>query len=256
MAIALSPWSWFIRLGVVLSLLAVPARTVAAQDSTTVTGNLWLDFIVNWRFAPEFRFWADNYYRTLVSGASTQHMVGTRPELAYSALGWLQVMGGANIRYTDESDGLNSWELRPYLGVQFIGDRFRRVVVRNYTRLEYRKFLYTEADSTEASWRLRTRFEIQGLVSGKTFVDPGSWRLSGDVEFFIDLSEPVDERFADRARIRLGVGHVRTLKWHFDAFYILQFSRDTRTSGVTSIDNYLRLRVKFFPETRFLYWLR
>jgi hypothetical protein len=122
--------------------------------------------------------------------------------------------------------------------------------------LEYRKFLYTDSDSTAASWRLRTRFEIQGLVSGKTFVDPGSWRLSGDVEFFVDLSEPVDERFADRARIRLGVGHVRTLKWHFDAFYILQFSRDTRTSEVTSIDNFLRLRAKFFPETRFLYWLR
>jgi len=165
-------------------------------------------------------------------------------------------MGGANIRYTDDSDGLNSWELRPYIGVQFIGDRFRRVVVQNFTRLEYRKFLYTGSDSTSASWRLRTRFEIAGLVSGKSFVDPGSWEISADVEFFVDLSEPVGERFADRARIRLGVGHVRTLKWHFDAFYILQFSRETKTSGVTGIDNFLRLRVKFYPDTRFLYWLR
>lgn len=256
MAIAPSPRSWFVRVGMVMVLLAVPVRTAAAQDSTTVTGNLWLDFIVDWRFAPEFRFWADNYYRTLFTGGPTQRMVGTRPELSYAALGWLQVMAGTNIRYTDDSDGLNSWELRPYLGVQFIGDRFRRVVVQNYSRLEYRKFLYTDSDSTAASWRFRTRFAIQGLVSGKTFIDPGSWRLSGDVEFFVDLSEPVPEPFADRARIRLGVGHVRTLKWHFDAFYILQFSRDTRNSGVNSIDNFLRLRVKLYPETRFLYWLR
>jgi hypothetical protein len=103
---------------------------------------------------------------------------------------------------------------------------------------------------------LRTRFAIKGLVSGKTFLDPGSWNFSGDAEFFIDLSNPVEERFADRVRFRLGVGHVRTLKWHFDAFYVLQFSRDTRTSGVTGIDNFLRLRVKFYPDTRFLYWLR
>ena len=137
-----------------------------------------------------------------------------------------------------------------------IGDRCRRVGFQNFTRLEYRKFLYTGSDSTAASWRLRTRFEIAGLVSGESFVDPGSWNLSADVEFFVDLSEPVGERFADQARIRLGVGHVRTLKWHFDAFYILQFSRDTKTSGVTGIDNFLRLRVKFYPDTRFLYWLR
>ncbi len=244
------------RVGVVLVLLAVPAGRMVAQDSTTVTGNLWLDAIINWRFASEFRFWADNYYRTLVSGGPSQRMIGTRPELAYGALGWLQFMAGANIRYTDDSGGLNSWELRPYIGVQFIGDRFRRVVVQNYTRLEYRKFLYTGSDSTSASWRLRTRFEIRALVSGKTFIDPGSWRLSGDVEFFVDLSEPVDERFAERVRFRLGVGHVRTLKWHFDAFYVLQFSRDTQTSGVTAIDNFLRLRVKFYPDTRFLFWLR
>ncbi len=256
MAITPSLRSRLVRLGVVLALLAAPARTVAAQDSTTVTENLWLDFIVNWGFSSDFRFWADNYYRTLIAGAPTQRMIGTRPELSYGPLGWLQIMGGANIRYTDDSDGLNSWELRPYVGVQLIGDRFRRVVFQNFTRLEYRKFLYTGSDSTAASWRLRTRFEIAGLVSGKSFVDPGSWEISADVEFFVDLSEPVGERFADQARIRLRVGHVRTLKWHFDAFYILQFSRDTKTSGVTGIDNFLRLRVKFYPDTRFLYWLR
>jgi len=78
MAIAPSPRSWFVRVGMVMVLLAVPVRTAAAQDSTNVTGNLWLDFIVDWRFAPEFRFWADNYYRTLFTGAPTQRMVGSR----------------------------------------------------------------------------------------------------------------------------------------------------------------------------------
>lgn len=109
MAITTAPWSRFVRLGVVLVILAAPARTVAAQDSTTVTENLWLDFIVNWGFSSNFRFWADNYYRTLIAGAPTQRMIGTRPELSYGPLGWLQIMGGANIRYTDDSDGLNSW---------------------------------------------------------------------------------------------------------------------------------------------------
>ena len=246
---------WVAGLGMAVAIMAVPAGRMAAQDSTTVTANLWLDGIVNWRFTPDLRFWADTYYRTVVSGAS-ERMIGTRPELTYSALGWLQVMGGANIRYTNNSDGLNSWELRPYVGVQFIADRFHRVAFQNYTRLEYRKFLYTDSDSTAASWRFRTRFEVDALVSGATFIEPGSWNASADVEFFVDLSEPVDERFADRARFRFGVGHVRSLKWHFDAFYMIQFSRDTRTSGVTGIDNFLRLRAKFYPETKFLYRFR
>jgi hypothetical protein len=239
-------------MGVALLALAVPAQGAQAQDSTEVTGNLWLDFIVNWRFTPHLRFFADNYYRTVVSGAPDQRMIGTRPELAWSALGWMQAMAGANIRYTDDSDGLNSWELRPYLGVQFIADRFRRVVFQNYTRLEYRNFLYTGSDSTSSSWRLRSRFEAAVLIAGDHLGDQGSWDLIGDAEFFVDLSDPVEERFADRLRFRFGVGYVHTLKWRFDGFYVLQYSRDTQTSGVTSIDNYLRLRVKYYPGTRFL----
>jgi len=236
----------------VLALLAAPIESARAQDSTSVTGNLWLDFIINWRFTPHLRFFADNYYRTVVTGAPDQRMIGTRPELAWSALGWMQVMAGANIRYTDASDGLNSWELRPYVGVQFIADRFEKFVLMNYTRLEYRKFLYTGSDSTSSSWRLRSRFEAAVLIRGERFGDAGSWDIIGDAEFFLDLTEAVDERFADRLRFRFGVGHVRTRNWHFDGFYVLQFSRDTQTSGVTSIDNYIRLRVKWFPTYRLL----
>lgn len=94
--------------------------------------------------------------------------------------------------------------------------------------------------------RFRTRVEAKALVSGETFSTDRSWFVQGDVEAFADLTDAVAERFADRLRFRLGAERRASYAWRFEGWLVYQISRDTRTSGVTSSDFYLRLRVRHF----------
>ena len=221
----------------------VPAA--AAQDTRESTANLWLDGTAYWRFDRGWALNTDGYFRTVMSGADNLTSVGVRPELQRN-FGFIDALGGANVRFNDDAGGLDYWELRPYLGIRFVGSPFSRLELRSYTRLEYREFLYTGSDSTDSQLRFRTRVEAEALVSGQTFSSDRTWSVQGDIEAFADLTDAVEERFADRLRLRLGVDHRRSYGWRFEGFLVYQVSRNTQMSGVTSSDFYLRLRVKHY----------
>lgn len=206
---------------------------------------MWLDGTAYWRFDRGWTLNTDAYFRTVLSGDEDLTSVGVRPELQHN-FGFVDAIGGANVRFNDDALGLNYWELRPYLGIRFVGSPSRRLELRSYTRLEYREFLYTDSDSTDSELRFRTRVEAKALVSGETFSTDRSWFVQGDVEAFADLTDAVAERFADRLRFRLGAERRASYAWRFEGWLVYQISRDTRTSGVTSSDFYLRLRVRHF----------
>ena len=64
-----------------------------------------------------------------------------------------------------------------------------------------------------------------------------------DWEWFIPLGEP-DERFANKQRIRAGLGYRRSFAWRFEALYIWSRSRNTIEDGFTTNDNSIDVRVK------------
>ena len=204
-----------------------------------------MDGTAYWRFDRGWALNTDAYYRTVVSGADDLTSVGIRPELQHN-FGFIDAVGGANVRFNSDALGLNYWELRPHLGIRFIGSPFSRLELRSYTRLEYREALYTDSDSTDSQLRFRTRVEAKALVNGQTFSSDGTWFVQGDIEAFADLTDAVEERFADRLRLRLGVEYRQSYGWRFEGFLGYQISRNTQTSGVTSSDFFLRLRVKHF----------
>jgi hypothetical protein len=57
------------------------------------------------------------------------------------------------------------------------------------------------------------------------------------------LGDPL-ERFANRQRIRAGLGYHRNVRWRFEALYIWTRSRDTTDQDFTTSDNIVNLRVK------------
>ena len=64
-----------------------------------------------------------------------------------------------------------------------------------------------------------------------------------DWEWFIPLGDP-QERFANRQRIRTGIGYRRNLQWRFEALYTWTRSRDTTDPDFATSDNIVNLRVK------------
>ena len=67
--------------------------------------------------------------------------------------------------------------------------------------------------------------------------------LLADWEWFIPLDDP-EERFANRQRVRAGIGYRRSLNRRFEALYIWTRSRDATDQGFRTTDHILNVRVK------------
>ena len=67
--------------------------------------------------------------------------------------------------------------------------------------------------------------------------------LLADWEWFMPVSEP-EERFANKQRIRTGLGYRRSFAWRFEALYMWTRSRNTIEEGFKTDDNAIDIRVK------------
>jgi hypothetical protein len=72
------------------------------------------------------------------------------------------------------------------------------------------------------------------------------WYLIADVEAFLPIDQQVNERFANRYRIRLGPGFRLNYTWRFEFLYTLQQSYNTLAGDFSTTDNLFRFRVKHY----------
>ena len=87
------------------------------------------------------------------------------------------------------------------------------------------------------------RLELSYSITRPRITDDGATYLLADVEWFWPLEDP-DERYANRQRIRTGLGFRRNVAWRFEALYIWNRSRNTIDEGFTTSDNIIDFRVK------------
>jgi hypothetical protein len=118
-----------------------------------------------------------------------------------------------------------------------------RIVLRNLVRVEARNLFYSDDRDTDSVVRFRNRLELQVPLNRERMSDDGARYLLTDWEWFIPLGDPL-ERFANRQRIRAGLGYRRNVRWRFEALYIWTRSRDTTDQDFTTSDNIVNLRVK------------
>ena len=66
--------------------------------------------------------------------------------------------------------------------------------------------------------------------------------LLADWEWFVPLGQPA-ERFANKQRIRTGLGFRRSFSWRFEILYMWTRSRDTVQEGFETNDNSINVRL-------------
>jgi hypothetical protein len=110
-------------------------------------------------------------------------------------------------------------------------------------RVEVRNHFYTGDTANDSTVRFRNRLEFQVPLNRRRVTDDGARYLLADWEWFIPLDDP-EERFANRQRVRVGMGYRRSLNWRLEALYIWSRSRDTTDEGFSTSDNIVNLRVK------------
>jgi hypothetical protein len=75
--------------------------------------------------------------------------------------------------------------------------------------------------------------------------DTNLWYGIWDIEFLY-YDDRVTERFANKNRMRLGIGYTPDKRWKFETIVMWQQSRNTIESSFEQSDIILRLRLRYF----------
>lgn len=241
------------RAAALLLALATPANS-------QTNGQLWGTVTFNWLKSDRLTYELELEPKVLVAapeGEPGWASFDVTPNVEYAFRAWLDGVGELATGYTSQTDDVNSFELSPRIGVRFHltsrdlptgplkRERLPRhhIVVRNLVRFEARNLFYSGGGEADSVLRFRTRLELQVPLNRERMTDDGARYLLADWEWFAPLDDP-EERFANRQRVRAGIGYRRSLNWRFEALYIWTRSRDTTEDDFRTSDNILNLRVK------------
>ena len=190
------------------------------------------------------------------------HSLDLTPSVEYAWKRWLDLVGETAVGDTKQTDDVNSWEVTPRAGARVhlfsravptaIPGRplqrelppRRRVVLRDLIRVESRNLFYTGSGTGSSSTvRFRNRLELLVPLNRETLSADRVRYLLADWEWFIPLDDP-DERFANKQRIRAGIGYRRSFAWRFELLYMWTRSRNTIEEGFTTNDHIIDVRIK------------
>jgi len=243
--------------GVLALLLVVPAH---GQTNLQLWGNATFNWVTSDRLVYELDV-EPKVLLAATEGEPGWWNVDFTPNAEYAAKSWLDLVSEAVVGYTKQTDDVNSVEVSPRLGVRFhlfsrglptaIPGRplrelppMRRLVVRDLLRVEGRNIFYTGAGSgSDSTVRLRNRLEFLVPLNKEKLSEDGARYLLADWEWYIPLDD-VDERFANKQRIRAGFGYRRSFGWRWEILYMWTRSRNTLDEGFDTADNIIDIRLK------------
>ena len=240
-------------LAVVLGAIAVPGES-RAQADLQAWGNLTFDWIKSHRVTLGVKVEP----KVLVSAPDDEPGWATldvTPSLEYVRGEWFDVVGELQVGRTRQTDDLDSTELTPRIGFRLhllsslrqaiVKERRpkRRLVLRDLLRLEWRNLYYSTDKPDSSTVRLRNRLEGLWPLNRSRITDDGVAYVNADWEWFIPFDDP-DERFANRQRVRAGLGYRRSFAWRFEAMYVWNRSRNTVDEPFTSTDHAIDLTMK------------
>ena len=155
-------------------------------------------------------------------------------------------MAGGTLSYTNQTESYNTFEARAMIGTRIFITPNSRVVTRLLLRFEQRNFKNLDTDEWETTYRPRGRAEVLVPINGKTLYEDNLWYAIADAEVFLAVDDDVDERFANRYRLRIGVGYRLSYSSRFELIYMNQHSKNAITESFESTDNIIRFRFKHY----------
>lgn len=216
---------------------------VEAQSSTNE--QLWTEFYLNYSFANVYNLENRFRYRTNFESPKWRAF-DFIPTLGRSFTQNIDGSFGITFSYVFQNDTANTFEVRPTLGTRIHFTPNRRILSRLLIRLEQRNFQHKETSDWEQSARLRIRPELLIPLNRKSYFEDKMVYAIIDAEWFIIMDKDVDERFANRFRLRTGLGYRLSRRWRFEAMFMLQESKNKIGEDFYSSDNIFRLRAKYY----------
>lgn len=227
-------WYFFLFLGSHLSL--------HAQQNE----QLWLEFQTTYPFANRYVVENTASYQSLLSKEGKWRSLAISPTFEYVLFTRLELTSEISIGYTQQKEGVNTWEVAPMVGGRFHITQGKRVDTRFLWRYQTRAFHEIEATNWDVSNRTRLRGEIYVSINGPNLFQDKLWYAFADYEEFFVLDQQLNERFANRRRGRIGLGYRHSYRHRFDLSYTLQSSRNEIEGEFLSTDNVIQFKYKLF----------
>ena len=156
------------------------------------------------------------------------------------------VQAGLTTSFTLQNETISTLEIREMIGTRIHFTPNRRTLLRLLVRLENRNFQNRETDNWTSSNRTRIRAESLFPINKPTmFAGDKLWYTIVDAEIFYVMDQDLKERYANRFRLRTGLGYRLNYNWRFEFVYTLQMSKNA-IDEVSTQDNIFRFRIKHF----------
>ena len=168
-----------------------------------------------------------------------------RPSLAYRWKEKIRFSGGIKFAYTSQDILANTFEIRPWLGIEIDWPKIRRLTFQHFLRLEQRFQLNTGSDSWTSQTRLRYRLGTRVPINHPTIIDK-TFDMPLWVEFFDNVSGDLAERFASEVRLTAGLGYKFDKRWRPEFEYTYQGSRSFRLEEFKVSDNLFHLKLRWY----------
>lgn len=224
--------------------LACSILISSAATAQSRNGQLWGEYLVNYSFANSFNLENTLQFSTAFTSPKWRAFDYT-PTLEYSVLNWLTLSAAVTLSYTAQTEDYNTFEVRPVLGTRIHITPNQRVLIRTYLRMEQRNFKNLDTKEWETSYRPRVRLEALIPINRKSYYEDKLWYGIVDFELLYTTND-VKERFANRFRLRTGIGYRLNSASRFELIYMLQESRNGIDESFTSVDNIIRVRYRHY----------
>ncbi|HEX5172294.1 MAG TPA: DUF2490 domain-containing protein [Cyclobacteriaceae bacterium] len=227
-------------IGISILLQGISIHLTLAQSSEQV----WTEYMLNYPFANSYNIELAATYSTVLDQPKWRSFdVQLTPE--YSLTQHIDLMAAFFMGSTFQSQSLSTLEVREMLGARFHFTPNRRILTRLLLRFEQRNLQDEETKEWDHSTRTRFRFEtITPLNKPTMYAGDKLWYALLDGEYFYIMDQDVHERFANRFRLRAGIGYRTNYSVRLEFVYTLQESKNAIEGDFNTTDNIFRFRVK------------
>ncbi len=205
---------------------------------------LWFEYMLNIPFANSFNVENAFTYSTLL-GQPKWRAYDYNVTLEYSISPHFDLVGAALISYTEQAESYNTLELRPTLGTRIYFTPHQRIQTRLLLRVEQRNFQNLDTKEWDNVLRPRVRAEVIFPINQDSYFKDNLWYTITDAEWLF-VKNDLEERFANRFRLRIGLGYRLNYSFRFEVLYMNQQSKNGIDDNFSSNDNIIRVRLKHY----------
>src|SRR5436190_302462 len=225
---------------VIICLISM--QSLVAQNNE----QLWLDYQLDHPFRNIYLWEVTASYQNLLSRGSRWTNYNITPTFEYYGIRKWDLTFSVPYAYRLQSDTLNSYEFDPILEARYNFTQGQRVDARLALKYEHRFFHEVEAKDWNNGNRIRIKAEIYvSITQPNLFTDKLLYSFV-DYEEFLVLDTQLEERYANRRRLRFGLGYRLSYRDRFELCYTLQASRNQIGDSFNRTDNVIQLRYKMF----------